>query len=336
MNNSNIKPLNLQQRIMRLLPWLVKLGLSAGLIWYLLGKMGGHVVEHALAISPLLLCLALGLILIQGALAGIRWALVVSALGHHLLLSNAISITFVSLFFNQFLPASVGGDAIRMWQSKKAGLPLTTAVTSVMLERFGSLLSIATLSVVMLPVLARHLPNQIMSQGTILVAIAGLAMLGLLMFLDRLPSTWHRWRVIRGVGHLARDSRALFMHPRHACYLVLTALGGQLLLAAAVFSLAQGMKLSIGFTECLAIMPAVVIVSSLPISVAGWGVREIAMVTAFGFMGIEPDAAMALSVILALTGSIASLPGGILFAVYKLRIRQPQPWKPAQFLDDRT
>lgn len=317
---TNTKPIGWRQNLLRLLPWLLKLGLSASLVWYLLGRIGGNrVVEHALALSPWVLCLALGLILFQATLAGIRWSLVVAAIGHHLPPSNAISITFVSLFFNQFLPASVGGDAVRMWQSKKAGLPLTTAVTSVMLERFGSLLSVAALSVVMLPILARYQRSELMSQGTILVAVAGLAALGLLMFLDRLPSKWHRWRVVRGIGQLARDTRALFMRPRHAGYMVLTALSGQVLLATAVFSLAQGMGLSVGFVECLAIMPAVVLVSSLPISVAGWGVRELAMVTAFGIVGVTSEAAMALSVILALTGSVASLPGGVVFAVYKLK-----------------
>lgn len=311
---------NQRQRILRLLPWLLKLGFSACLVWYLLGRIGGYqVVEHALVISPWILCLALGLILLQASLAGIRWSLVVSAIGHKLSYSNAISITFVSQFFNQFLPASVGGDAVRMWQSKKAGLPLTSAVTSVMLERFGSLLSVAALSVVMLPVLAKHHQSQFMSQGTILVAVAGLAALGVLMYLDRLPSKWRRWRVIRGLGQLARDTRALFMQPKHAGYMILTALSGQILLASAVFALAQGMGLSVGFVDCLAIMPAVVLVSSLPISVAGWGVRELAMVAAFGIVGITSEAAMALSVVLALTGTVASLPGGLLFAAFKLK-----------------
>lgn len=313
----NSEPTSGRQRLLRLLPWMLKLGLSASLVWYLLGKIGGNqVVEHAMALSPWVLCLALSLILCQAALAGIRWSLVVSAIGQHLAPSNAISITFVSLFFNQFLPASVGGDAIRMWQSKKAGLPLTTAVTSVMLERFGSLLSVAALSVAMLPVIARQ-QSELMSKGTILVAAAGLAALVLLMFLDRLPSKLHRWRVIRGVGQLARDTRMLFLQPLQASGFLLTALGGQVLLAMAVFSLARGMGISVSFIECVAIMPSVVLVSSLPISVAGWGIRELAMVTAFGIFGVAPEAAMALSVILALTGSVASLPGGILFVIFR-------------------
>jgi gamma-glutamyltranspeptidase len=43
------------------------------------------------------------------------------------------------------------------------------------------------------------------------------------------------------------------------------------------------------------------------------------MVTALGIVGVAADAAVAISVILALTASVASLPGGFVFAFYKLQ-----------------
>jgi uncharacterized membrane protein YbhN (UPF0104 family) len=171
----------------------------------------------------------------------------------------------------------------------------------------------------MLPVLIRHHPNPLMFQGSLLVAIAGLGALAFLIFFDRLPIAWHRWRLVRGIAELARDARALVMQPWRSSCVVLTALAGQFLLATAAYSLAQGMGVSVSLIDFMAIMPAVVLVSSLPISVAGWGVREFAMVAALGLVGVSSDAAVAVSVILALTASVASLPGGFLFAFYKLR-----------------
>jgi uncharacterized membrane protein YbhN (UPF0104 family) len=103
----------------------------------------------------------------------------------------------------------------------------------------------------------------------------------------------HRWRIVRGIAALARDTRSLFLHPGYASLLLVTAVAGQVALAAAVLILASGLGLGVRFIDCLVVMPAVVLVSSLPISVAGWGVRELAMVTAFGMLSVPPDSALA-------------------------------------------
>ncbi len=147
----------LARKILKVSPWLLKLLLSGLLICYLFSKIeSGNVIKHALALPISSIIGAFALIFLQGVLAGIRWSLVVLALGLKLKMAKAISITFVSLFFNQFLPASVGGDLVRMWQSNKAGLPASTAITSVMLERIGSLLAAVSLSLVMLPAIVRY------------------------------------------------------------------------------------------------------------------------------------------------------------------------------------
>jgi hypothetical protein len=150
----------------------------------------------------------------------------------------------------------------------------------------------------------------------------------LLMFLDRLPEMWRRWRIVRGVAALARDARLLFLQPISACLLVLTAVAGQLVLAATVLLLASGLALDVRFIDCLVLMPPVVLLSSIPISVAGWGVREIAMVTAFSMLSVPPDSALALSVILALTATAVSLPGGAIWLISRSKTR-PYPAAPA-------
>jgi uncharacterized protein (TIRG00374 family) len=307
-----------RQQILNLLAWLLKFGVSTGLIWYLLEKISSsNVVKYVLELSIDVLLFSIFLIIVQGILAAIRWRLVITAIGHRLSLIKATIITFVGLFFNQFMPASIGGDAVRIWQSKKAGLPMPIAVTSVMLERFGSFLAVTVLSLSMLPILTIKEHNEFIYMISILAATAGIAALGLIMFLDRLPINLHHLKSVQGAGELARYTRMIFLNAKLTIYFFLTALGSQVLLSLAAFSLANGMGLDVDFIECLAIMPSVMILSSLPISVGGWGVREVAMVSAFGIFGVAPEAATALSVILALTASVASIPGGILFVILK-------------------
>jgi hypothetical protein len=57
------------------------------------------------------------------------------------------------------------------------------------------------------------------------------------------------------------------------------------------------------------IMPPVMLLSALPISIAVWGVREGAMVIAFGLLGVSREATLVLSLQFAVLGYIAAAPG---------------------------
>lgn len=297
---------------------LTKVSVSIVLVAYLFSKVDIPGIVDRIQDVPLAnIGLALLLILLQSAVSAVRWFAVVRAIGHFLRFADAMRITFVSLFFNQFLPASVGADLVRMWQSKRAGLPLSIAVSSVMLERFGNLFCIVAMASLTMFAWARHIGGPGMRRGLILIGLASLIGLAVLLAFDLLAKRWRQWRAIDAAATLSRSARQLFFHPLNALVLLVTAVGGQILLAAAVLMLAIGLGLDVGMIDCLILMPPVVLISSLPISVAGWGVREFAMVTAFGMIGVNAESALALSIVLALTATIAALPGGVLWALHR-------------------
>ena len=66
-------------------------------------------------------------------------------------------------------------------------------------------------------------------------------------------------------------------------------------------------------------MQPVTLFATLPISIGGWGVREAAMVTFFGLVGVPPSAAVIVSIQLGLLGVVLSLPGGLLFLLQRSR-----------------
>jgi hypothetical protein len=73
------------------------------------------------------------------------------------------------------------------------------------------------------------------------------------------------------------------------------------------------MDLEVSLLDCVLLVPPVILVTVVPISIAGWGVREGAMVVAFGFINVPPSAAFAMSVLFGLTLAAASLPGSLLW-----------------------
>jgi len=302
------------RRVRQVSFWAIKFLVSAGLIGYLLARIGvGNALERASAIPATSLFGAFCLLLLQAVLGGLRWRFVVIALGARLAAVKAILITFVSLFFNQFLPASIGADIVRVWQANRAGLSVPTAVTSVILERFGNLLCVIAMTLAAIPVWTKHFYGGTARSAFLIIGVVAVVLLIAMMYLDRLPAAWRRWGVVRWLAKLAHDSRSLFLHPFYASMFCATAIAGQLALVTAALLLAEGLGLNLRLVDFLATIPAVALVSSLPISVAGWGVREFAMVSAFGMLSVPAESALALSLVLALAGVAVSLPGGLVW-----------------------
>jgi len=84
-----------------------------------------------------------------------------------------------------------------------------------------------------------------------------------------------------------------------------------IIMATVVFALARGLGVDLTYWQCLVLCPPVFLLSALPISIAGWGVREGAMVVVLGYVSVPLDEAFALSVALGLTVLVGSLPGGL-------------------------
>ncbi len=147
--------------------------------------------------------------------------------------------------------------------------------------------------------------------GALALALAG--GLVFLMFLDRLPASLQHWRVVRGLGYLAGDTRRVFLAPGPMLRTIAWGIAGHANISFAMFVLAMGLDVDVSFVDCLTLIPLVILVTTLPISIAGWGVREGAMVVAFGLIGVASESAVVLSVMMGILAILGSLPGGILW-----------------------
>jgi hypothetical protein len=81
--------------------------------------------------------------------------------------------------------------------------------------------------------------------------------------------------------------------------------------------MARGLDMSASLLDCLVLMQLVALVTALPISIGGWGVREVAMVGLFGLIGLPASAALALSVQLGVLSLLAALPGGLVLLLLR-------------------
>jgi hypothetical protein len=302
---------------MKVLLWSAKCAVSVGLMIWLLHRVDlADLVEHLRNISWAMLVLAPALMTLQAVISGERWRQVMISIGVALPLGWLVRVHWVGAFINLLVPGAVGGDAYRMWRVHKRDVPLATAINGVMLERIVTVLSLTMMVSALLPLLVPDVPGQWGFRGLALVGVAGI---GGLMLLDRTPLTFRQWRIVRGFAALAEDTRRLFLSPRRLFLPMAWSFIGNANLALCAFALAHGLGATLTILDALVLVPPVVLITSLPISISGWGTRELAMVTALGLVGVPSDIALSTSILYGLCSLLTSLPGGLLWLLSERR-----------------
>jgi uncharacterized membrane protein YbhN (UPF0104 family) len=85
----------------------------------------------------------------------------------------------------------------------------------------------------------------------------------------------------------------------------------QVLTVFVAYFFAKGINVDLGFINGLVLIPMIMLVSMMPVSFAGWGIRESAMVIGLGFIGITTVDALVISVSFGISQIIIGLIGGV-------------------------
>jgi uncharacterized protein (TIRG00374 family) len=295
----------------------LKVCVSGALIWYLLSGIDlNRVWAQLIDVSPAMLVAAAVILLFQIVIGAFRWRVAAVAIGISLPVAQAVRMFYIGAFFNQALPGGTGGDAVRMYLGYKSGFGLRGAINSVILERVATVLALVFLvgatQASFLPRLDEE-TRAVVLPTVLMVTVAAVAGTVILCLLDRSPESLRRWKLVRGLGHLAGDARSVFLRPRNAASILAWSALGHVNISACVYVMALGLGLGINLIDCIVLMPPVLLVMTLPISIGGWGVRENAMVFAFGLVGVSQEAATVLGVLLGFVGLATALPGGLVW-----------------------
>ena len=297
-----------------------KVLVSGALIAFALrGVDSAVVLEHIGRVEPAVVAFAIVLFTSIAFLHARRWELILDRMEHRVGYREALKLILIGYFFNQTLPSTVGGDAYRAWGIYKHGIHAGNAIASVVVDRVVALVSL----VVMIAVGAWWLFDVVRAPlaraAVALVCVGGIAGFAVLLVLPRFASFLRRWRATRLLLHVAQGSRAVVARPpTAAAALVLTA-AGYAVTSYVVYLLAQAMAANLSFAHAMLFVPLVTLVTILPISIAGWGLRESSMVVALGVVGVPAAQAFSTSVLFGLVIMASGIPGGILWLLSRKR-----------------
>jgi glycosyltransferase 2 family protein len=300
----------------------VRVLVAAGLTAYILWKSNPSAVAGALAGADWrLIGVAVLLTLADRALMAYRWVLLLCIIppGARPPLGEIMRIFFVSTFVGTFLPASVGGDAVRAYSMAKLNVGGGDAVASVFMDRMLGVASILLMAAVGL-FLARDLASNRTILAALAVAGAMCAVTLAAIFsaavarlvgrvLSRLPAAVHApaARVVESIRRYAAH------HGRLATVLA-GSVGVQVLRIVQAYFLGAGLGITAPLSAYFAFVPLILLVMLLPVTFNGIGTSQWAFVWFFGRAGVPPSSAFALSVLFVALGVVGNLPGGILYA----------------------
>ena len=287
---------------------------TAGLIWLVLrGVDLGAALERAAGLSPVAAVLAVGLLISHCFVAGWRWRLVMRLFGPVLPVGTSVRLFLEGYFFNNALPSTIGGDAVRIWRAQSMGLPLGASVSGVLLDRVTGLTGLIILVAAGQPLLYARIedPATRLAFGAIL--LAGIAFIALMILARYIPKRVIPERLHDGVDTLSEATYAAYLRPAVSLPVLGLSVAVHGLIVASVHVLAVGLGLDVGWFESLVLVPAVILLSTVPVSIGGWGLREGLMVLALGLAGVPADAALSVSILFGLAQITAGLPGGVLW-----------------------
>ena len=295
----------------RILRLAASVGLLAGVLYWLDPRALGAAFS---APQPGWLAAALALGVPQVVLSAWRWRLTAARLGAHLPLGAAVREYYLATFLNQVLPGGVMGDATRAWRHARHARHVqcggAAAWQAVVLERASgqlALLLVVLASLALSPALRSAVHGAFSGPRPTAAALAGLllALLALGLTLSRTRLRVHLSQ-LRQAARQALLARGAFLPQLIASLLVVASYVGVYLCCMRMIGIDTPLA------TAAPLVPWVLLAMAIPLSIAGWGVREGAAALLWQAAGLDPAQGVAISISYGAVVLLSSLPGALM------------------------
>ena len=287
--------------------------ISAALLYFVLQRVSWDVVAkrlHEIDIAWFLFAVAV--IFIQALFLAARWRFIAMQSGASLAPRRAARFSLVSIFFNQALPSTIGGDAVRIWLLAREGAGWKSATYSVLADRAIGLAALSSLVVLCLPWTLALMQDPVGRIALVLIAAGSLGATTAFLALGAVHWHWlERFWAIRHISGAARVAFATLRHRRPGIDVVILSVTIHLMTVAAAWAAARAGAAPLSFFNALLLVLPVILVATIPVSIAGWGVRESAMMAAFSYAGLAETDGLVVSILFGAATFMVGIAGGL-------------------------
>jgi uncharacterized protein (TIRG00374 family) len=276
----------------------------------------------ALAAVALLAALVVG---------AVRWHVFLEAAGIARTLSHTVRVYAIGAFANSFLPTAFGGDALRAWFAGEPGTRARAAV-SVVVDRATMLAAVVAFAWIALAADSDPVPATLVQ--TLAIVTAAVAASGLLIAVafraSARDASWLPSRFVPWIAKAASATRACFRGSA-AWQTTLLGLTYEALAVLSLWLVGRSVGLEIPFSLLAVVVPAVLVLTAIPVSLGGLGVREGSYVLLLHQAGVSTTDAALLSVSSTVLFALVTLPGAVaLLTIDRAAPRTVQPSRPTE------
>lgn len=304
---------------------MLKIAVSLGILAYIFLKVVDFNLlwKELITANPLYFGAAVLVYFLVQGLSTWRWHMLLKPQGLDVPFPRVLAYYFLGMYFNFFLPSAIGGDVVKVYYLNKETKQLSASASSVFFDRdigMGGLVLIALVTALLAE------PGRMSINGVPLVPIFALIAVGFLAanlaifyrptynLLHRLLSLFKMKRVDDRIERLFNSVNVYRNRWGMITATMVMSLGVQVgcaivnLLAARAIGITEA-----GLADYLVFIPAIGLISMIPISVGGTGLREASYILMFSSVGVGRPQALALSILWLGVIAITSLPGGIVY-----------------------
>ncbi len=306
---------------------IVKIVISLGLLGYLIYKAEP---ARLLAVFAKIqsqnglgfLMLAFVAMLLAVLFLAMRWRVLLKGYGYTLSIGTLYGFYLIGMFFNNFLPSSIGGDIMRIYKVIEATEDRTAGFASVVLERIMGIA--ATL---VLAIWALFYVSQQFHDVRLLISASVLLLLIILFFavllhdrsfqlIFRLFDKFTVFKIGEKFNKLFEAVRVFKSNRSVLGWTFLLSLLSQSFIVFMNFFLSKAFSIPVDLGYLFMVVPVTFVITMLP-SINGLGIRDLGFVSLLGQIGIGTAEALSLSFMNVIVPMVISITGGILFMIQK-------------------
>lgn len=299
----------------------LKVCATVAIFWFVLSRIDlGEMVSRLSAgrIATALLAGAF-VIALQSFVAALRLQTCARLLGRDVSRFNAWTACQLGGLFSHTPMSFVGGDAMRVWHLMKSAVPLHDAAKSVLLDRALGFLGMMVLVLATSPGFYPAIKDPGTWSGYLLLVAIGVCGAFTFIALGRLRLIRPSNRAVRAIAEFATVSRYLSVRPGQTAKAMALAFAMSVMNGLAIWVIGLAYGAGTDFFTTMVASPVVFLVAMVPISVAGWGLREGGFVVALGLFAVSSADALAVSVTFGIAVLLAYSPAVVLLLLARRR-----------------
>ena len=304
-----------------------KLFITGLFFFYIFGKIDFRQFADTLRYVHIgLLAGALLLIWIGHFICIPRWRILMRLLMPTPTFKRLCGIYYIGMFFNLTFPTIIGGDAVKIYYAGKPSRSYTESFASVFFDRnigMFAMMIIACCAILFYPVSVPDIPVSLVLWSVFILFVLG----NIVVFtpkLHRLLSVTLRKsrfeKFADKIDNIAKAFMIIAGHPKAILQSFGLSFVNQLLGCAVVWIIALSLDIRISPVYFLIFVPVITLISMIPISLNGMGLREYSYMNLFGAIGVAGEACFALGLLCSLTIIISSLPGGVVYMFFRSKV----------------